>query len=43
MTATSAQAWASIGDHGALNTRLSQPLSAVWIDRDLSWLGVNFP
>jgi polyphosphate kinase len=41
MTATTAQAWASIGDHGALNTRLSQPLSAVWIDRDLSWLDFN--
>ena len=41
MTATSAQAWASIGDHGALNTRLSPPLSAVWIDRDLSWLDFN--
>jgi polyphosphate kinase len=41
MTVTSAQAWASIGDHGALNTKLSKPLSAVWIDRDLSWLDFN--
>ncbi|HXY11790.1 MAG TPA: polyphosphate kinase 1 [Terriglobales bacterium] len=31
----------SIGDHGALNTRLSEELSDVWIDRDLSWLDFN--
>src|SRR5215813_2102609 len=34
-------ALASIGDHGALNTRLSVGLSDVWIDRDLSWLDFN--
>src|SRR5215472_14086022 len=34
-------ALASIGDHGALNTRLSDGLSDVWIDRDLSWLDFN--
>ena len=37
----SATAWASIGDQGVLNTKLSQPLSDVWIDRDLSWLDFN--
>jgi polyphosphate kinase len=31
----------SIGDHGALNTQLSEELSDVWIDRDLSWLDFN--
>ena len=36
-----ALALASIGDHGALNTRLSEDLSEVWIDRDLSWLDFN--
>ena len=36
-----ALALASIGDHGALNTRLSEELSDVWIDRDLSWLDFN--
>src|SRR5215469_16067029 len=34
-------ALASIGDHGALNTRLSDGLSDIWIDRDLSWLDFN--
>src|SRR5215469_10171036 len=34
-------ALASIGDHGALNTRLSEGLSDIWIDRDLSWLDFN--
>ncbi len=33
--------WASIGDHGFLNTKLPQTLSSVWIDRDLSWLDFN--
>ena len=33
--------WASIGDHGVLNTKLPQTLSSVWIDRDLSWLDFN--
>jgi polyphosphate kinase len=32
---------ASIGDHGALNTRLPHDLSELWIDRDLSWLDFN--
>src|SRR6516225_5919583 len=32
---------ASIGDHGALNTQLSEGLSDIWIDRDLSWLDFN--
>src|SRR5262249_1076225 len=27
--------------HGALNTRLSEGLSDIWIDRDLSWLAFN--
>jgi polyphosphate kinase len=31
----------SIGDTGVLNRELSQPLSEVWIDRDLSWLDFN--
>jgi len=34
-------ALASIGDHGALNTRLPEKLSDTWIDRDLSWLDFN--
>ena len=34
-------ALASIGDHGALNTRLPEKQSDVWIDRDLSWLDFN--
>src|ERR1700729_3520645 len=37
----SAPAWASIGDQGVLNIELSQNLSDVWIDRDLSWLDFN--
>jgi len=37
----SAPVWASIGDHGALNTQLSPALADVWIDRDLSWLDFN--
>ena len=37
----SAPALASIGDHGVLNAPLSNELSAVWIDRDLSWLDFN--
>jgi len=36
-----AVAIASIGDHGALNTRLPDDLSEIWIDRDLSWLDFN--
>src|SRR5215470_390074 len=36
-----APALASIGDHGILNTTLSDDLVDVWIDRDLSWLDFN--
>ena len=36
-----ALAVASIGDHGALNTRLPDELSEIWIDRDLGWLDFN--
>jgi len=31
----------SIGDDGVLNREVSQALSDVWIDRDLSWLDFN--
>ena len=31
----------SVGDAGVLNRELSQPLSDVWIDRDLGWLDFN--
>jgi polyphosphate kinase len=34
-------AFASIGDHGAVNTQLSEELTEIWIDRDLSWLDFN--
>ena len=37
----SAAALASIGDHGVLNRIVAQPLSDVWLDRDLSWLDFN--
>src|ERR1700683_761347 len=37
----SAPALASIGDHGVLNASLPEPLSEVWIDRDLGWLDFN--
>src|SRR5688500_8047448 len=36
-----ATALASVGDHGVLNVPLSQTLSDIWIDRDLSWLDFN--
>jgi polyphosphate kinase len=36
-----ALAVASIGDHGALNTRLPDQLSAIWADRDLGALDFN--
>lgn len=36
-----APALASIGDHGVLNTSLSESLTSVWLDRDLSWLDFN--
>ena len=32
---------ASIGDHGVLNATLSEEQSAIWLDRDLSWLDFN--
>src|SRR5215469_350691 len=31
----------SVGDHGVLNTTLSNELADVWMDRDLSWLDFN--
>jgi hypothetical protein len=31
----------SIGDAGVLNRELPQPLSDVWLDRDLGWLDFN--
>ena len=37
----SAPALASIGDHGVLNASLPEPLSGIWLDRDLSWLDFN--
>ena len=37
----SANALASIGDHGALNKILSNDLADVWMDRDLGWLDFN--
>src|ERR1700722_1239700 len=37
----SAAAMVSIGDEGVLNRELSQPLSGVWLDRDLGWLDFN--
>src|SRR5262252_6246497 len=36
-----AAAMVSIGDTGVLNREVSQPLSEVWIDRDLGWLDFN--
>src|SRR5258708_5269739 len=38
---SAAPAMVSIGDDGVLNKELSQPLSDVWIDRDLGWLDFN--
>ena len=32
---------ASIGDQGVLNATLSEEQSAIWLDRDLSWLDFN--
>lgn len=37
----SANVLVSIGDHGVLNTTLSNELADVWMDRDLSWLDFN--
>src|SRR5579871_6920570 len=31
----------SIGDEGVLNREVSQLLSGIWLDRDLSWLDFN--
>src|SRR5215468_2296401 len=36
-----ANALASIGDHGVLNTSLSDDLVEIWRDRDLGWLDFN--
>src|SRR5271163_2522324 len=38
---SAAPALVSIGDRGVLNREVSQPLSDVWIDRDLGWLDFN--
>jgi polyphosphate kinase len=40
MTAAAA-ARVSIGDQGVLNREVSQPLSSIWLDRDLGWLDFN--
>jgi len=31
----------SVGDYGVLNRELPQPLSHVWLDRDVGWLDFN--
>ena len=38
---SAAPALVSVGDHGVLNRELPQPLSDVWLDRDLGWLYFN--
>lgn len=38
---SAAAALASIGDQGVLNASLPQPLTGIWLDRDLSWLDFN--
>jgi polyphosphate kinase len=38
---SAAPALASIGDHGVLNAPLPEPLSGIWLDRDLGWLDFN--
>src|SRR5271166_3389408 len=38
---SAAPVMASVGDAGFLNRELSQPLSDVWLDRDLGWLDFN--
>lgn len=38
---SAATAMVSIGDRGMLNREVSQSLSEIWIDRDLSWLDFN--
>jgi len=35
---SAAPAMVSIGDDGVLNREVSQPLSDIWLDRDLGWL-----
>jgi polyphosphate kinase len=37
----SAAAMVSVGDHGVLNREVSQPISEIWLDRDLGWLDFN--
>jgi len=38
---SAAPAMVSIGDDGVLNREVSQPLSDIWLDRDLGWLDFN--
>lgn len=38
---SAATAMVSIGDSGVLNKELSEPLSEIWLDRDLGWLDFN--
>ena len=38
---SAATALVSIGDDGVLNREVSQPLSDVWLDRDVGWLDFN--
>jgi len=38
---SAAPAMVSIGDNGVLNREVSQPLSDIWLDRDLGWLDFN--
>src|SRR5579863_9931410 len=38
---SAAAALASIGDNGVLNASLPEPLTGVWLDRDLGWLDFN--
>ena len=41
LTMSAAPVLVSVGDEGVLNRELSQPLSDVWLDRDLGWLDFN--
>jgi len=41
MSPAPATVLASIGDHGVLNASLPEPLTGIWLDRDLSWLDFN--
>src|SRR5215470_2029348 len=38
---SAAAAMVSVGDDGVLNWEVPQPLSDIWIDRDLGWLDFN--